>query len=183
MRAKPPPPARPSNRIMPSATLDTNLLIEYWKNQAKAAVVKRLLDLAQDGQLDLAVTARIREDVPQPPLSNRINKLPEIGVQEIGTAMRLDVGVLDRDYLGDDRFLDVAGEIMNDFSRKSTSPPDWRDWDHVHGHYLAGRDVFLTWDKRILDAADELRDKLSVRVMMPEDYLREWDEKADTDTY
>ena len=159
---------------MASATLDTNLLVEYWKNQAKAAVVQCLLDLAQDEQLDLAVTARIREDVPQPPLSNRINKLPEIRVQEIGTAMRLDFGVLDRDYLGDDRFLDVADQLMDDFSRRSTNPPDWRDWDHVHGHYLAGRDVFLTWDKRILDAAPSLQSELGIVVMKPEDFLKNW---------
>ena len=166
---------------MPSATLDTNLLVEYWKNQAKAAVVEGLLELARNGQLDLAVTARIREDIPQPPLSDRINKLPEISVQEIGTVMRLGVGVLGRDSLGDGGFIDVADQLTDEFSRRSTNPPDWRDWDHVphamereERHYLAGRDVFLTWDKRILDVAYELQNKLGVTVMKPEDYLRGW---------
>ena len=159
---------------MPSATLDTNLLVEYWKNQAKAAVVEGLLELAQSGQLDLAVTARIREDIPQPPLSDRINRLREISVQETGTVMRLDVGVLGRDSLGDVGFKDVADQLTDEFSRRSTKPPDWRDWDHVRAHYLAGRDVFLTWDKRILDVACDLQDKLGVTVMKPEDYLRGW---------
>ena len=163
---------------MPSATLDTNLLVEYWKNQAKAAVVEGLLELAQSGQLDLAVTARIREDIPQPPLSDRINELPEISVQEIGTVMRLGVGVLGRDSLGDVGFIDVADQLTDQFSRRSTKPPDWRDWDHVHAHYLAGRDVFLTWDKRILDVACDLQDTLGVTVMKPEGYLRQWGETS-----
>ena len=159
---------------MPSATLDSNLLVEYWKNQAKAAVVEGLLELAQSGQLDLAVTARIREYIPQPPLSDRINRLREISVQEIGTVMRLGVGVLGRDSLGDVGFIDVADQLTDQFSRRSAKPPDWRDWDHVHAHYLAGRDVFLTWDKRILDVACDLQDTLGVTVMKPEGYLRGW---------
>ena len=66
---------------MLKVTLDTNLLLERWKNQNKAGVVEKLLNLAENGELDLAVTTRIREGIPHPPLSNRINQLPELGVQ------------------------------------------------------------------------------------------------------
>src|SRR5260221_4305592 len=43
-------------------TLDTNLLLEYWKEQAKMTVVTEILALATAGDVSLAVTARIRED-------------------------------------------------------------------------------------------------------------------------
>lgn len=49
--------------------------------------------------------------------------------------------------------------------------PDWRDWDHLHAHHLSGRDVFLTWDRRILDVGAELRERLGIIVVQPEDYL------------
>lgn len=169
-------------KTMPSATLDTNLLVEYWKDQAKAAVVKRLLEFAQNRHLDLAVTARIREDIPKPRLSDRIDELPELDVQEIGSVTRLGYWVLGRDMLGDDRFIAVADRLTEGFRRRSHEPPDWRDWDHIHAHYLVGRDAFLTWDKRILDVAPDLQDELGIVVMTPEDYLKDWDELAEPKT-
>lgn len=44
----------------PTLTLDTNLLQEYWKQRDKVQFVEQLLDLAQQGKVDLAVTARVR---------------------------------------------------------------------------------------------------------------------------
>jgi hypothetical protein len=70
-------------------TLDTNLLLEYWKDQKDRAVVEVLIALSRSGQVDLAVTARVREDVPRPPLSDRINQLPELNVHEAASVTRL----------------------------------------------------------------------------------------------
>ena len=56
--------------------------------------------------------------------------------------------------------------------------PDWRDWDHLHAHYLRRRDVFLTWDGGILDCADELKGKLDIVVMRPEEYLEQHERKS-----
>jgi len=63
---------------VPRLTLDTNLLLEYWKNQAKRKVVEKLSLLAKEGKADLAVTARIREDVPLSPFAQKIDELPEL---------------------------------------------------------------------------------------------------------
>ena len=71
------------------------------------------------------------------------------------------------------RFLSVVGILehkMNIEGRKRKRP-DWRDWDHLYGHYIAGRTAFLTWDQLILDAAPELRSGLGVVVMKPEEFL------------
>lgn len=83
----------------PKLTLDTNLLLEYWKNQDKRKAVEKLLLLVKEGKVDLAVTARIREDVPRSPLAQKLDELPELGINETGSVMRLDYSVLDRDML------------------------------------------------------------------------------------
>ena len=159
---------------MRTATLDTNLLLEYWKEQPKAAVVERLLDLAQNGQLDLAVTSRISADVPRPPLSERINDLPELEIREIGSVTRLGYWRLGVDRFPSEAFSALEHRITGDFRRRGINPPDVRDWDHLHGHFLAGRDAFLTWDKRILDVAPDLQNELGIVVMKPDDYLSIW---------
>lgn len=51
------------------------------------------------------------------------------------------------------------------------TPPDWRDWEYLHAHYLSGRDLFLTWDRRILDCGPELKRRLDLVVMQPEQYF------------
>ena len=155
-----------------TVTLDTSGMQELWKQQERVAVVETLLDLAKDGLIDLAVTRRIYEDIPRPPLAYRISRLPELGVRQIGSVFRLDVSALDSgDMLGSDRFMDVFDSIAQKLKRQGQSVPDWRDWDHVHGHYLSGRDVFLTWDGRLLQAAIQLKKKVGIVVMKPEEFI------------
>ena len=159
---------------IPAATLDTNVLVEFWKDHDKAATTKTLLDLAQAGLLDLAVTSRIGNDIPHSPMADQLEELPEIGVKGIGSAFRLDISELGGgDMLGSAVFLDMVGQIEDRFNRQGRvkNRPDWRDWDHIHGHYLKGRDVFLTWDRPLLDAAPELKAQLGIVVMKPEDFL------------
>lgn len=156
---------------IPSVTLDTNLLLEYWMVQSKRTIVEQLFKYAEDGVLDLAVTARIREDIPRLPLSKKINELAKLDVQEIGSVTRLDYWVLGRDMLGSDQFVEVSSAVNATLQQQGKNPPDWRDWDHLHAHYLAGRDVFLTWDKRVLETALDLHSQLGIVVMKPEDYI------------
>ena len=157
---------------MRSATLDTNLLQEYWKNQARRATVERLIELARTGELSLAVTARVREDISTPPLSDLIETLDVIGVEEIGSVTRLGYWVLGRDMLGSDHFVQVSEDVKAAFQAAGRKAPDWRDWDHVHSHFLTGRDVFLTWDKAILGVGPELNKRLGIVVMVPEELLK-----------
>jgi hypothetical protein len=79
----------------PSITLDTSVLLEYWKNQKKRSSVERLLELSRSGNVDLVVTARIREDVPRPPLSEIINHMYQLNVQEGPSVARLGLWVLE----------------------------------------------------------------------------------------
>ena len=117
------------------------------------------------------VTARARDDIPRPPLADRINELPELNISETGSVTRLNHWVLGRDMLGSDEFMACLQRIEGEFQRQGMSSPDWRDWDHLHAHYLLRRDVFLTWDKAILAAGGELQTALGALVMAPEAYL------------
>lgn len=162
---------------MLKVTLDTNILQEYWKKQDKVRVVEKLLNLSENGEFDLAVTTRISEDIPHPPLSNRINQLPELGVQQIGAPFRLDRSfslLSGKDVLGSEEFSKFSYSLMftlKQKGRKDKNIPDWRDWDHIQGHYLAKRDVFLTWDKAVLECAKELEEEFGVVLMRPEDFI------------
>jgi len=71
-------------------TLDTNLLQELRKDRPQRAVVERLLALAEEKGFDLAITARVREDIPEEPLASKINTLSDRGVMETGSVTRLD---------------------------------------------------------------------------------------------
>ena len=159
-------------------TLDTNLLHEYWKRRDKLQHVERLLDLARQGKVDLAVTARVHEDVPQLPLAQKLNELEELHIHRTSSVARPGYWVLERDMLGDDAFEDYWPSACTLAKQRGKKPPDWRDWDHLHAHHLLGRQVFLTWDEGINCLWEELRDRFGVVVMKPEEYLDALDESS-----
>jgi hypothetical protein len=155
----------------PTLTLDTNLLHEYWKRRDKVQVIEQLLGLAQQGEVDLAVTARVHEDISRPPLAQKINSLPELNIHERGSVTRLGYWVLGRDMLGDDTFEGYWAMARELAKQRGKKPPDWRDWDHLHAHYLLHREVFLTWDEGINCLSGELKNQFGILVMKPEEYL------------
>lgn len=65
------------------------MLVEYWRNRKNVLSTESLLDLAQKGKIDLAITSRIGADIPDLPLAARLNDLPQINVQQIGSVFRL----------------------------------------------------------------------------------------------
>ncbi len=150
-------------------TLDTNLLIEYWQKREKQKYTKILIELNSEGKIDLAITSRIEEDIPSPPLSKMIGDLPKLGIEETGSVTRLGLCKLGEDKLGSDEFVKFTGEVAN---LPNAPKIDWRDWDHIHAHYLQERDVFLTWDKRILSVAKDLDVQFFIQVMKPEEFIK-----------
>ncbi len=151
-------------------TFDTNLLLEYWKDRPKKATVEELLRLAERGEVELAVTARIREDVPADPLAARLDQPPELRIKETGSVARLDFWVLGRDQLGSDEFESLRLQLQSEWKPGNPRLPDWRDWDHLHAHMLQRRDVFLTWDKAILRLGPRL-ERFGIRIATPEQFL------------
>ncbi len=160
----------PPSRIL-RLTLDTNVPFEHWRQRPKADIVRKLIDLAHQGRVELAVTARIYEDVPKDPLASEIQQLPELKIRIIPTIARVGYGRLNRDVVADHHFIAFAREIEQ---RPVKGKPDWRDFDHLHAHYLQKRDVFLTWDQDILGLRQELFDRFGIVVKKPEEFLEEF---------
>src|SRR5437879_6211787 len=121
-------------------TLDTNLVQEYWKGQAKQQVVETLVVLAEAGEVDLAVTRYIRADVPREPLPSRINHLAaELLATETGGVFTLDESRLNGpDGLGSQAMLDFQNALGPNWKPKRGRPPDRRDWLHLHAHLIQG---------------------------------------------
>ena len=158
-----------------TVTLDTNVLQEHWKEQDKAETVERLLHLNQSGRVDLAVTTRIDSDIPRAPLADRIAELPQVGVHRIGTAFRIGVSRIGGEDVLVGPEMEALDSILQEHAERNGTnkrQPDWRDEDHLYGHMVAGRDVFLTWDGGILRLAAALREQLELIVMQPEDFLQ-----------
>lgn len=163
--------SRPAKGTVIRLTLDTNLLLEYWKEQDRSPTIEELLLLATSGEVDLAVTARIREDIPRPPLTIRLNDLGTLNVSEVPSVIRIGSWMLGRDVIGNAEFVDFSSSIADILRKKGARVPDWRDWDHVHAHYVLKRDIFLTWDKPLLSIGNELQNRFGIVVMTPEAYL------------
>ena len=155
---------------MDKLTLDTMLLQDYWKQRPRKAAIERLVELAEKDRVDLAVTARIREDIPDEPLAKEIDNLSTLKIRETGSITRVGYWVLGRDRLASDDFADYEQEL-GERARKGEKVPDWRDLDHVHAHFLERRDIFLTWDEAILGLSNELDARFGIVVMRPDEYL------------
>ena len=143
----------------PTVTLDTNVVREWWECRDKVEHVNKLLELSKSFKIDLAVTGRIRDDIPRPPLADRIDELRSLNVHEMGAVIRFGYWKAGIDVAGNDEFktfLNSPVVIKNLHQMNEVRQPDWRDWDHIHTHYRYGRNYFLTWDRRILHFANEL---------------------------
>jgi len=161
-------------------TLDSNVLLDYWNDRPRKAVVEELLRLSQDGKVDLIITRVIRDDIPREPWASYIAQLPALGVRETGTVARWGISTWDGgDMWGSDgsSALDAAFPGLVELAKHRITakmrakPPSWEDLNHLLGHQVQGRDYFLTWDRGILLIADELKGKHGISVMAPDEYV------------
>ncbi len=158
---------------LPTVTLDTNVVREWWENRSKVERVETLIELGKKFEIDLAVTGRIHDDVPKQPLAAKINDLPNLLIDEIGAIIRINNWKPGTDIGGITEFVNFIGSIetSDKFDQMNTdNQPDWRDWDHIHAHYRYGRNYFLTWDGGILHFQKEF-EEFGIKIMKPEDYL------------
>lgn len=158
-------------------TIDANCVINLFDRESTSATsveeLQTLVRYALDGKAEIAVTTRLEADLERDKVEERRSAL--IGMLEmfpvISSIMRWDVSRWDKDLWADD-----ASERLNDEIQKILSPgltpQDKRfsnkinDIDHLTGHVIDKRDIFVTDDTGIVRKRDQLRD-LGIVVMTP----------------
>ncbi len=166
---------------LPSVTLDTDVLLKMkkWESMDMQEFRKTYL-------VDLAVSQRIREDIKLRPDEEEF--LSDYYVRTIPSIMRCNFDSKAQRFLvnpefnkpGSTEFLNSAESIINKFFKsRGETPPGYLDWDHLHAHYLSGRDIFLTNDQKILKIKDQLKEELGIVVMSLEDFLNSFEGNED----
>ena len=150
-------------------TLDTNCLINYFETASETALsveeIGTLFRHATSGRAEIAITTRVEADMLQDDdQARRELMLRMLGMFEvIGTVARWNVSAWDSGDLWVTKERQaLAGEIQKilfpGFDPKANRAGNKvRDIDHIVGHILGKRDVFVTDDRDINRRATELK--------------------------
>jgi hypothetical protein len=153
-------------------TLDTNCFFDYFDRTSK--YIEQLIRHAEKGTIELAMTTRVRSDTHdkshgkgETSIWNKIQSFPLI--ETIGTAFRLG-----ESYIGSEDFIisEDHSKMIGDLS-EIMAEAQTQDIDHILGHMIGKRDIFVTSDSHFLDHHEELLSKLRVLVLKPEDAVKQ----------
>ena len=162
---------------LPSVTLDTDVFLKM-----KRGELVDILEFRGTHPVDLAVSQRIREDILLRPDEEQL--LFDAYIRRIPSIMRCSFDSRAQRFLlnpkfnkpGCTEFLKFTESVINSyFKPKGETPPGYLDWDHLHAHYLSGRDIFLTDDQKILKIKEQLKEELGITVMNFEDFLNSFE--------
>ena len=171
-------------------TLDTNCIINLldYKSESATSVdeLTEILRYGLDGDVNVAITTRVGSDFEKDKdkerkdeLLRRVSMFPVIG-----TVARIDVSKFDSgDVWGGDEHEALERELTSiifpglnkedaHFSNKIN------DIDHLIGHKINRRDIFVTDDQQILKTASTLESSLGIKVMDPKNTLEYLDLKG-----
>ena len=169
---------------MLAVTIDTNVFQEYARKQAKWEVAAQVFALAKQGKIDLSITTRVRADIPDGPrrkafeaslVKQQFTLSPAAIQYDAESGEETDYG---SDFMIDD-FLEALEKRDRKSGRRKKSIPSQNDRDHVQGHYLSRRDVFLTWDKNLLRWCKELKRRFGLVAMQPEAFLETYSKEGE----
>ena len=157
---------------LPSVTLDTNVFLNM-----KCGRMLDPVELRKICPVDLAISHRIQDDLPlnssdeQFLTDNYIRKIPSIMRFCFDSKSQRFLLNSEFDKPGCTEFFKMAESIIDGLRKTGENPPEYLDWDHLHAHYISGRDIFVTEDKKILKVGCQLK-ALGIRVMKFEELLR-----------
>jgi hypothetical protein len=153
---------------MMKITFDTNCFFDYFERDP--SLINKIIIFQEKGLVEIAMTTRVMTDTlgkskvkGHSSIWKKIQGFPLVEV--IGTTFRLDMSILDgRDHLVSKEhiaFLDKLHNIINDAQIE--------DLDHLFGHIMAGRDIFITSDPHFLDHQERLKQDFNAIVLNPKD--------------
>jgi hypothetical protein len=168
-------------------TFDTNTLInlfEFRPDEPTGHVVASIIGHALQGRVDIQITTRVEGDL--------VNDKEQSRYREITARIYRMFPVMASGFRVNGELADSGHkQIWNELQQTifpTLSQQDKRhrnkvyDLDHLLGHYLNGREVFVTSDRDIRSKADTLRKTLKINVLSPEEVLRDLDSRALLDT-
>ena len=168
---------------MLEVTIDTNVYEEYARKQAKCEVAEQVFALAKQGKIDLSITTRVLTDIPDGSLRKALEldlAKPWFKLSPAAIQYGSDSGE-ETDYMFDfmvDEFMATLEKRDRKNGRRKKIPSQI-DRDHVGGHDLSRRDVFLTWDKQVLRWAEDLKPRFGILVMKPEAFLETYSKEGE----
>jgi hypothetical protein len=155
-----------------TVTLDTNCFFDYFERTP--TYIQELVALQAQGQVEIAMTTRVMVDTADKwkgqghiPIWTKIQSFPSLAT--IGSAFRLDMSRMDaEDYLisdSDDELLEKLRVIM--------TKAQIEDIDHLFGHIMARRDIFITSDPHFLKHKEDLMNNFGALILRPEEAVQE----------
>ena len=152
-------------------TLDTNCFFDYFDRAP--AHIQDLVNLQAQGHVEIAMTTRVMADTVDKwkgqgtsPVWTKIQSFPEL--KTVGSAFRLDMSRVDSgDYLSSD-----SDSKMMEKLRGIMVHAQVEDIDHLFGHIMAKRDIFVTSDSHFLNHQEELKNEFGTVVLKPEDAVQ-----------
>lgn len=178
---------------IPKITLDNNCVINFFDRASQTSTsvdsLEELMKLSLAHKIEIAITTRVEADLENDTDESRrrgmlelINLLPVVG-----TVARLDVTRLDRgDVVGGE----ITGRLFDELQkiifvgglRKDSKSYQNKvnDLDHLVGHIINKRDIFVTDDKGILNKKHILKISPGILVMNPKEcaeYIQEIEAK------
>ena len=169
---------------IPNITIDTNCIVGLFDANSETATsvdeLRELMRYAMSGAITLCVTTRVEVDFSRDTNEERRAEMMHhiAMVPVIGSVARFDQSKFDGPdvLVGPEHqglLAEVKGVVFPGLvpeSRKYLNK--LADIDHLVGHKIAGRDVFVTDDGAILRRYAQLRDGVGILVMNPAECLR-----------
>ena len=168
---------------VPRLTIDANCIINVFESERDSATsvneLFALIRYAMENKAEIAITTRLEADILRDRNKERRDKLlSKLNLFPIiSTVGRWDVSAV----FADERTARLNNEIQQVLFPGLT-PADARysnkinDIDHLTGHVIDHRDIFVTDDKGLLRRQDQLRAGPGVVVMTPADALAHIDD-------
>lgn len=164
-------------------TFDTNCIINLLDYKSESAIsVDELAEIIRyglEGDVNIAITTRVDSDVSNDKDQDRKNEiLKRISMFPIiGTVARLDTSKFDNgDVWAGEKHNALEGELKKIiFPGLKSYDPHYsnkiNDIDHLIGHKINNRDIFVTDDQQILKKAETLKSSVGIEVMNPKQVL------------
>ncbi len=164
-------------------TFDTNCIINLLDYKSESAIsVDELAEIIRyglEGDVNIAITTRVDSDVSKDKDQDRKSEmLKRISMfPTIGTVARLDTSKFDSGDVWAGKEHQALEEELKKiiFPGLKSDDPHYgnkiNDIDHLIGHKINRRDVFVTDDQQILKKAETLKSSVNIEVMCPKKAL------------